>query len=45
VLDLTPVFQRQESPLRLSDDHYSIEGNALVARSFVSAVKSGVPAD
>lgn len=45
VLDLTPVFQRQESPLRLFDAHYSIAGNALVARTFVSAVKSGVPAD
>ncbi len=45
LLDLTPVFRRQESPLRLFDTHYSIGGNALVAKTFVAAVESGLPAD
>jgi hypothetical protein len=45
VIDLTQVFDHHEMPMSLFGGHYSIEGNALVARTFVTAIKAGLPAD
>lgn len=44
-IDLTPVFERHESPKSLFDAHYSIEGNALVARAVAAAMRTGLPAN
>ena len=43
LIDLTPIFERRETPRSLFDGHYSIEGNALVATTFVTAIESGLP--
>jgi len=40
VIDLTPVFRSQKAPMDLFDAHYSIEGNALVARTIVAALEN-----
>jgi hypothetical protein len=44
-IDLTPIFERYETPRSLFDGRYSIEGNALVARTVVTAIKAGLPAN
>lgn len=41
LIDLTAAFEQDETPTSLFEGHYSIEGNALVAATFISAIESG----